>query len=559
MQNTVSYVEDGVHPPYLVVISEDVTERRRRVSQLTESVSLLEATIESTTDGILVVGLDGRITRFNQRFVSMWQIPEAVMESMRDKQVLNFAIEQVEDPDLFLSRIGDLYREIESEGFDVIRFKDGRVFERLSKPQFVEGKARGRVWSFRDVTAARRVETEQTKLQVKVREAQKMEALGTFASGIAHDFNNILSSILTNTEVVMTLTHDTKDIRECLEDIVLSCERSGDLIERILAFTRKEDTQSECLALEDIVSDAEKLIRPALTAAIELEMKVEQNLPLVLGNATQFHQILLNLSSNAAAAIQGQGQISIDVKSVESSEARKVGKKTLAPGIYVLIRVSDDGVGMDEAAVQRAFDPFYTTKVRGGASGLGLTVVQGIVSEYQGGIEIHSEPGKGTRVDLYVPATRSSEMTLDGAGAKATGVVAGEGQWILFVDDEDAVARSVSKRMQQLNYQIDVYTDPVLAMNAFKENPGKYELVMTDLTMPRMDGIAFAREVRTEVSTLPVILLTGYGDPSIHQEATSVGVCVILRKPVDGVSISWAVKEALSQGNRPKRAARIVS
>ncbi len=559
VQNTVSYVEDGVHPPYLVVISEDVTERRRRVSQLTESVSLLEATIESTTDGILVVGLDGRITRFNQRFVSMWQIPEAVMESMRDKQVLNFAIEQVEDPDLFLSRIGDLYREIESEGFDVIRFKDGRVFERLSKPQFVEGKARGRVWSFRDVTAARRVETEQTKLQVKVREAQKMEALGTFASGIAHDFNNILSSILTNTEVVMTLTHDTKDVRECLEDIVLSCERSGDLIERILAFTRKEDTQSECLALEDIVSDAEKLIRPALTAAIELEMKVEQNLPLVLGNATQFHQILLNLSSNAAAAIQGQGQISIDVKSVESSEARKVGKKTLAPGIYVLIRVSDDGVGMDEAAVQRAFDPFYTTKVRGGASGLGLTVVQGIVSEYQGGIEIRSEPGKGTRVDLYVPATRSSEMTLDGAGAKATGVVAGEGQWILFVDDEDAVARSVSKRMQQLNYQIDVYTDPVLAMNAFKENPGKYELVMTDLTMPRMDGIAFAREVRTEVSTLPVILLTGYGDPSIHQEATSVGVCVILRKPVDGVSISWAVKEALSQVNRPKRAARIVS
>ena len=559
VQNSLSYIQDGVSQPYLIVVSEDVTERRRRVSQLTESVSLLEATIESTTDGILVVGLDGRITRFNQRFVKMWQIPEAILQSMRDQQLLDFVLEQLEDPDQFLCRVGELYREIESEGSDVIRFKDGRVFERMSKPQFVEGKARGRVWSFRDVTAARRAETEQTKLQVKIREAQKAEALGTLASGIAHDFNNILSSILTNTEVVMNLTRDAEDVRECLDDIVLSCERSGDLIERILAFTRKEDTQSESLSLEEIVSDAERLIRPALSAAIKIETKVEANLPPVLGNATQFHQILLNLSSNSAAAIQGQGLILVELESVEIEEKRKVGKETLAPGIYVRIRVSDDGAGMDEVALKRAFEPFYTTKVSGGASGLGLTVVHGIVSGYRGGIEIHSDVGRGTQVDIYVPATRSPEVMPSDSEGNSKRIFSGEGQLILFVDDEESVARSVAKRMRQLNYQIDVHTDPVLALRAFQENPEKYELVMTDLTMPGMDGIAFAREVRDEISTLPVILLTGYGDPSIHQLATSVGVCVILRKPVDGVSISWAVKEALSQGDRPKSAAKIVS
>ena len=561
VKNSICYVEDvSGTPAYLIVVSEDVTERRRRMHQLTDSVSLLEATLESTTDGILVVGPEGRITRYNQRFLEMWGIPETIMHAMNDKKTVSFVMDLLEDPEGFLKRVQELYHDKEQEGFDLIQLKDGRLFERFSKPQYVEGRAVGRVWSFRDVTEARKAQAAQRRLEVQIRDAQRMEALGTLAGGVAHDFNNILSSIMANTEVAMTLTGESKDVQECLGDIVISCERSRDLISRIVKFTRKEEKQTNPLSLELLLRDAEKLIRPALPASIEINVTIEPDLPFVKGEPTQFHQILLNLCANAATAIKGRsGRIGIDLELVEFDETTRVGNSELGAGRFVVIRVSDDGCGMNSEELDRVLEPFYTTKPPGDGSGLGLTVVQGIVKGVQGAMSFTSSVGEGTRVELFFPAVASTEILAEESRSIGDNAITGAGQRILFLDDEEFVAKSVSKRMHQLNYVLDAYTDSTAALEAFKTNPNNYDLLMTDLTMPGTDGISVAKQVRAISPGFPVILFTGYGDPSIHQLANEVGVSIILKKPVNSNSMSWAVREALRNAGAATVSTRIVS
>ncbi len=561
VQNTVQFVTNDQGQDYLLVACEDVTERRRRMLQLSDSVSLLEATIESTTDGILVVDLDQRITRYNQRFLEMWGLSESVMHSMSDRQVVSFVVEQLEDPSGFLDRINELYQDVESEGADVIRFRDGRIFERFSKPQYVDGKPSGRVWGFRDVTAERKAEAEQSRLQIQVRDAQKMEALGTLARGVAHDFNNILSSIMTNTEVVTAMTKDHEEVQECLEDIRLSGERARDLIGRIQNFSRTENRKTEPLALGAILADAEKLIRPVIPSSIDLNTDVEPNLPKVLGSGTQFHQVFLNLCSNAAAAIEGRGKILIQLNLHRFDSEIAMGGNKLPAGSYVRIQVADSGRGMDAVALRRATEPFYSTKGAGEGSGLGLTVVNGIVKSCGGGMRLESQVDHGTKVELFFPIADDEDLIAHSVRVSGTETetAKGAGQRILFVDDEESVAKSIEKRMRQLNYRLSVFTDPVEAQHVFETDPDAFDLIMTDLTMPGANGIEFASRVRSIRGELPVILLTGYGDPSIHQQATAAGVSVILKKPVDGASMSWAVKEALDRGGRPHSSALIVS
>ena len=561
VKNSICYVDEMADSPgYVIVVSEDVTERRRRMQQLTNSVSLLEATLESTTDGILVVGLEGKITRYNQRYLEMWQIPETILHAMSDDKTISFVKDQLEDPEGFLGRVQELYQDVEQESFDLIQFKNGRIFERFSKPQYVEGRAVGRVWSFRDVTEARKSQTAQRRLEVQIRDAQKMEALGTLAGGVAHDFNNILSSIMANTEVAMTLAGESKDVQECLGDIVISCERSRDLISRIVKYTRKEEKQTNPLSLEVLLREAERLIRPALPASIEIKVSIEPSLPFVEGEPTQFHQILLNLCANAATAIQGRpGRIGIDLELVEFEETTRVGNSDLGAGRFVVIRVSDDGCGMNTDELERVLEPFYTTKAPGDGSGLGLTVVQGIVKGVRGAMCFTSSGGEGTEVELYFPAVPPSELPVEESHSSGGDVISGAGQRILFLDDEEFVVKSVSKRMHQLNYSLDVYTDSTTALEAFKTNPGNYDLVMTDLTMPGIDGINVAKQVREILPGFPVILLTGYGDPSIHQMASEAGVSIILKKPVNSSSMSWAVRESLRSAGAATVSTRIVN
>jgi signal transduction histidine kinase/ActR/RegA family two-component response regulator len=490
----------------------------------------------------------------------MWQIPESILHAMSDEKTMSFVLDQLEDPEGFLRRVQELYRDVEQESFDLIKFKNGRLFERISKPQYVGGRAVGRVWSFRDVTEARKAQLAQGRLEVQIRDAQKMEALGTLAGGVAHDFNNILSSIMANTEVAMTLAGESKDLKECLGDIEISCERSRDLISRIVKFTRKEEKQTKPLSLGQLLRDAEKLIRPALPASIEIKVSIESDLPFVEGEPTQFHQILLNLCANAATAIQGRsGRIAIDLVLVELEEPTRVGSIELGVGKYVVIRVSDDGCGMNAEELKRVFEPFYTTKGPGEGSGLGVTVVQGIVKGVQGAMSFTSMVGEGTKVELYFPAVTPSAIPTEESHSGGDNVITGTGQRILFLDDEESVAKSVSKRMHQLNYTLDVYTDPTAALEAFKTNPNDYDLVMTDLTMPGIDGVGVAKQVREISPGIPVILLTGYGDPSIHQLANEAGVSIILKKPVNSSSMSWAVREALGSPGPNTSSTRIVN
>ncbi len=548
-QNTINRVQtEGLKRGYWIVVSEDITDRKRRLVELSESVSLLEATLESTTDGLLVVGLEGRINRYNQRFLEMWQIPNSVIASRVDEEVMDYVLDQLEEPDVFLARVKALYRRPEEASFEVLHFKDGRVFERYSQSQQVDGKPVGRVWSFRDVTQSHRSQADQAHLHTQLREAQKLEALGSLSAGVAHDFNNQLSSIVANTEVALALAAEAPEVKDCLEEVLESCNRSRSLVDRIMGFSRLQPRRLELVSMADLVEEAILLIRPGLSSRIEIEAVSEPDLPFVLGDKTQIHQILLNLCSNAATAIESRsGRITVECRKVGFDISTLVGRTQVSAGNYLCLRVSDSGRGMSPEVLERAFEPLFTTKGTGEGTGLGLAVVQNIVKNHQGAVRLLSEEGAGTTAEVYFP---ESTVSVTSSQEVADNVTGGQGERILYLDDEETVARSVSKRLSQLNYVVETFNDPAAALKRVEEGE-RIDLLMTDLTMPNMDGLELVNRIRKLRPDLPVVLLTGYGDPRINDEASKAGVAVVLRKPVSSASISWAVRDALSrQGNR---------
>ena len=278
------------------------------------------------------------------------------------------------------------------------------------------------------------------------------------------------------------------------------------------------------------------------------------DVPAVVGDPTQFQQMLLNVCANAVEGLRGKpGLIDVELTSDSWEDAKQVGEDCLLAGTYAKIRIQDNGCGIGEGMLERVFDPFYTTKPAGKSLGLGLTTVRGIVRDHEGGIRLESKVGEGTTVEFFFPGA-----VVDVSTAKGAAPLAGDGQRVLLLDDEASVARSLAKRMRQLNYQTVMFTDGIEAMDALVGDPLGFDLVMTDLRMPVMDGIEFTRQLRQRAMNLPVILLTGAEDATIHQAAVKVGVSVILRKPFDSGAMSWAVQEALARGSEKTTAAKIV-
>jgi two-component system, cell cycle sensor histidine kinase and response regulator CckA len=534
--------------PFIVLGSEDVTEPRRRMIELTESVSLLEATFESTADGILIVDVEGRILRYNQRFLSMWRIPPELIGAMTDQQAITFVLEQLEDPTSFVDGVKRLYKDRTRESYDELLFKDGRIFERYSKPQFIDGVPTGRVWSFRDVTTTRQAENDLKRLENRIREAQKVHAVGTLAAGVAHDFNNILSSIVANTETALNLTKDSEPIRECLNEINDSCTRSQDLIDRILSFTRKGTPKSEVLSVGNLLTESEKLMRPALLASTETRVEVEDNLPCVLGDSTQFHQVLLNLCANSIAAIgKNAGLIEMRAGQVVFGGGTKIGNGLLPAGRYVRIGFRDTGRGMTEGELRRASEPFYSTQHSGAASGLGLTAVVEIVSSCRGAMQIESRLGEGTLVELYLPAILEPPDDRENSPRARLEPVVGNSERILLLDDEPSVVRSLERLLRQLNYVVEPFTDPAAVLTAVKDRPEAFDLLLTDLTMPGMSGVELAGRVRSIRRDLPMIVMTGYGESELSQLPPDAGFSSSLAKPIDTGQLTAAIKSALAE------------
>ena len=378
--------------------------------------------------------------------------------------------------------------------------------------------------------AHREAEAELRRFEVQLGEAQKMESLGTLAGGIAHDFNNILSAILGNVELARGELVAGHPVLVMLGEIQKAGLRARDLVRQILTFSRRQPQQLRNVALRPIVDETYGLLRATLPAGVELELKLSDEPVHVDGDATQLQQVLMNLSTNAWHALRGDsGRIVIGLEAVHLDATTARALSGLVAGAYAHLWVSDTGMGMDAATRERIFEPFFTTKPTGQGTGLGLSVVHGIVVAHQGSIAVISMPGQGSTFDLYLPAV-NPPLSATKVERVSDAPSLGNGEHVIYVDDDETVMLVVERLLERAGYRCSGFTDSAAALAAIGGAPDAVDLVVTDYNMPGRSGLEVASEIAAIRPDLPVVISSGLITDELREQARAVGVLAVLEK-----------------------------
>jgi len=385
--------------------------------------------------------------------------------------------------------------------------------------------------------------SERKRLEEQVRQTQKMEAIGTLAGGIAHDFNNILAGIGGYTELARMTLKGNPAVREYLDTVLLTAGRASHLVRQILTFSRQEPLERTPIQLLPVVMETFDLLRATIPSTIEFDLSLAKDAPTVFADATQIHQILMNLGTNAWHAMKdhpGRLQVKLEKFVVDAGLAAETPK--LHPGIYARLSVRDNGSGMDQATLLRIYEPFFTTKPVGEGTGLGLAVVHGIINNHDGVITVESQPGEGTTFRVYLPAY-AGDLAATVVDAKK--VPRGHGEQILVVDDEELLAMLTQRTLIALGYGVEFATKPSVALALVRSEPERFALVITDQTMPGMTGLVLATQLRDIRQNLPVILTTGYTAAVKPELVEAAGIRQVLLKPATVHSLATAVHDVL--------------
>ena len=376
---------------------------------------------------------------------------------------------------------------------------------------------------------------------VRLRQAEKMEAVGRLAGGIAHDFNNILGAILGYGELAQKGL-EGRAVRRHVDQVMQAGARGKELVERILAFSRSGMGERAPVHVQSVVEEALEILAASLAPNLRLEQRLDAGDLAVVGDATQLHQVAMNLCTNALQAMEHGGVITVVLNRAAVSERRTLSHGTLSPGPHVRLTVSDTGSGIPPAVLERMFDPFFTTKAVGEGTGLGLSLVHGIVADFGGAIDVTTQAGAGTTFAVWLPAAgETARVITEPAGE----LPQGNGETVMIVDDQSSLVALAEETLAALGYDPAGFRSSVAALRAFRAEPQRYDLVLTDETMPDMSGVELASEMRRVRPELPILLMSGYSGAQLTDRALAVGVSEVLRKPLVRRDIAHAVGRAL--------------
>ncbi len=658
--------------PYSLSTVQDITARKQSEAARDRSFALTRATLESSADGILVVNAEGRIDTFNRNFVELWHLTATSPDlPFNEDHIIRSILAQLALPENFLLGLRDLYAGSEDEVFDLLHCLDGRVFERYSRPQLLNNRPAGRVWSFReitdrlaaeaalrqseerfrvlaevspvgifssdpagrttfvnrrwcelagltpaealgegwiralhpddrarvadswseavrtgessaaefrfvrpddtvcylvgqsrahrrtdgtlagyvgtitDVTRLKRAEEEQKNIEAQLRQSRKMESLGTLAGGIAHDFNNILNGTFGFVDLARLDLAPGHPVHTWLDRIAASSQRARELVRQILTFSRKNEGTRVVQRLPPVITEALRLLRASLPAMVELRSHLAADAPAVLVDSTQIHQVVLNLGTNAWHALPERGGhiiVTLEACNIDAALAHANPELTVGPAAR--LTVFDNGSGMDATTLDHIFEPFFTTKETGAGTGLGLAVVHGIVKSHQGAIVVRSTVGAGSTFEIYLPAAAAEPVK---TVTPPTEIPRGHGERVLVVDDDAVSGFVIEKLVESLGYSVSRCTRPEEALARFSAAPSSYDLVVSDLAMPGMNGeelIGHLAQIRPD---LPIIVASGFLE-NARQRILDKGIArAVLNKPVPRNELAFALAHALAR------------
>lgn len=504
-------------------LQAEIFQRKQVEEALRESQEQLKAIFETASDAIVTVDLHNVLTSVNhtaevifgyQRKVMVGKPLDAFLTSESAMLAHEWTQKAVKGESL-------------SSSFELAGQHQGKTkvsLEAKARLLYDGEKPIGIVYVFRDIT-------ERKRLEEQLRQAQKMEAIGTLAGGIAHDFNNILSAIIGYAELATYDIPQADPLQDTMQEVLTAGNRAKDLVQQILTFSRRHEHERKPIHLHLIVNEALKLLRASLPATIDIQSYIRKDIGHVLADPTQIHQVLMNLCTNAGHAMQDTGgllEIRLDPVNIDINHVLTTHHPSLQPGSHIRLKVHDTGHGMSSEVLERIFEPFFTTKEIGQGTGMGLAVVHGIITSHNGTITVQSAPGQGTTVNIYLPCIKEIAASIEPSQEP---IPHGK-ECILFVDDEVALTRLGQAMLERLGYNVVTRASSIEALAAFRASPQRFDLVITDQTMPQMTGEQLTQDLRQIRPDIPIILCTGFSHAMNADKAQTLGIDGFLMKPL---------------------------
>ncbi|MEW6349020.1 MAG: PAS domain S-box protein [Thermodesulfobacteriota bacterium] len=517
--------------PGVQVCVSDISERAQAER---ERLRLVTA-IEQSAEIVMITDTDMRIVYLNHAFESTTGYGREEAMGGHCGRFMG-----AEEP-AFCDKIRSVLREGKTwSGRLNSRRKDGSWYQEEATVSPIRDSS-GEVVNY---VGVKRDVTHETAMENQLRQAQKMQAIGTLAGGIAHDFNNVLYAIIGFSELALADAAPDGTLHNYLTEVLSAGERARHLVKQILTFCRQSETEKNRIEISPVVKEALKFLRASLPSTIEIRKQIDPDAGSILGDATQIHQVLMNLCTNAAQAMRDTGGIlTVGLDCVDMDSSFVARHPELKPGPYTRIFVNDTGVGMTPETVERIFEPYFTTKAKGEGTGLGLAVVHGIVKDHAGAITVQSEPGIGTTVQVCFPRIET-EAIPDTPAPEALPLGS---ERILLVDDEPSVIQMSRQTLERLGYRVTTVSSAEEALAVFRDDPDRVDLVISDMTMPKMTGKALAQELMAIRPDIPIILCTGFSELISEHEAEALGIRALVMKPILRNRIAETVRRVLDR------------